>query len=560
MISTFGCVNGLILSGARVSFAMARDGHFFAAFARLNRAAVPGNALWLQAAWASLLVLTGTYSQLLKYVVSADLLLYVLLVLAVPVLRRRRPDLPRPFRAPGYPWLQLGYAARGLVLIVLLLIGESRSGPGRDTRSSPRACRCTSCGGRREGVVKPRPRRPSRRRDARRVPGPVRRGGQSRRRRARRARARRTGASRTRSRRRARSWWSMTRSHRARARRRGDRALSARSRPAADDERARLLRLPVVYDGEDLAELAQRAGLPARRARTAARGRPIPGRLRRLRAGLRVSVRASRGARVASPADARGRACRRAALRSAAPGPASIRRPRREDGGCIGRTSAVLFDAAADPPSLLAPGDRVEFEAVTAALRLARPRPPPRPLRRVAPRSGSSRRASSLRSRARRGTAWALPECRREARWILAVSRSANAEVGNPPDAPALEITFAGPELEALEDAVRVRRAAGSAPASASGSDESSAERGSTSRSPGGFVDPRRRRRAAAPARGRRRPVRGLRRARRRGSPSPPTAPHRALRRDSAPRRPRSGGRRVRGRSRFGASSRARGA
>ena len=123
IISTFGCVNGLILSGARVSFAMARDGHFFAAFARLNRGAVPGNALWLQAAWASLLVLSGTYSQLLKYVVSADLLLYVLLVLAVPVLRRRRPDLPRPFRAPGYPWLQVGYAAFGLALIALLLIG-----------------------------------------------------------------------------------------------------------------------------------------------------------------------------------------------------------------------------------------------------------------------------------------------------------------------------------------------------------------------------------------------------------------------------------------------------
>ena len=123
LISTFGCVNGLILSGARVSFAMARDGHFFAAFARLNRGAVPGNALWLQAAWASLLVLSGTYSQLLKYVVSADLLLYVLLVLAVPVLRRRRPDLPRPFRAPGYPWLQVGYAAFGLALIALLLIG-----------------------------------------------------------------------------------------------------------------------------------------------------------------------------------------------------------------------------------------------------------------------------------------------------------------------------------------------------------------------------------------------------------------------------------------------------
>jgi basic amino acid/polyamine antiporter, APA family len=127
LISTFGCVNGLILSGARVSFAMARDGHFFERFARVNRAAVPGPALWLQAAWASLLVLSGTYSQLLKYVVSADLLLYVLLVLAVPALRRKLPEMPRPFRAPGYPWLQLAYAAAGSALIVLLLIGNPKT-------------------------------------------------------------------------------------------------------------------------------------------------------------------------------------------------------------------------------------------------------------------------------------------------------------------------------------------------------------------------------------------------------------------------------------------------
>ncbi len=123
LISTFGCVNGLILSGARVSYAMARDGLFFSGLARLNPAAVPGNALALQAVWASLLVLTGTYSQLLRYVVSADLLLYVALVLAVPMLRRRQPALLRPFRAPGYPWLQLAYAGCGVVLIVLLLIG-----------------------------------------------------------------------------------------------------------------------------------------------------------------------------------------------------------------------------------------------------------------------------------------------------------------------------------------------------------------------------------------------------------------------------------------------------
>ncbi len=124
LVSTFGCVNGLILSGARVSFAMARDGLFFRGLARVNAGSVPGNALRLQGLWASLLVLTGTYSQLLKYVISADLLLYVLLVVAVVVLRRRRPEWPRPFRAPAYPWLQLGYAAAGIVLIALLLAGQ----------------------------------------------------------------------------------------------------------------------------------------------------------------------------------------------------------------------------------------------------------------------------------------------------------------------------------------------------------------------------------------------------------------------------------------------------
>lgn len=131
MVSTFGCVNGLILSGARVSFAMARDGLFFRRLARLNAASVPSNALWLQAAWASLLVMTGTYSQLLKYVISADILLYVLLVVAVIVLRRKRPDWRRPFRAPAYPYLQLLYAAAASLLIVLLLAGNpSTTWPG----------------------------------------------------------------------------------------------------------------------------------------------------------------------------------------------------------------------------------------------------------------------------------------------------------------------------------------------------------------------------------------------------------------------------------------------
>jgi len=131
MVSTFGCVNGLILSGARVGFAMARDGLFFRPLARLNAASVPARALWLQALWASVLVLSGSYSQLLKYVVSADILLYVLLVYAVIALRRKRPDWARPFRAPAYPWLQLAYCAAALALTASLLWGRfSAAWPG----------------------------------------------------------------------------------------------------------------------------------------------------------------------------------------------------------------------------------------------------------------------------------------------------------------------------------------------------------------------------------------------------------------------------------------------
>jgi APA family basic amino acid/polyamine antiporter len=127
MVSTFGCVNGLILSGARVSFAMARDGMFFRGLEGLNAADVPGRALWAQAFWSAVLVLSGTYSQLLKYVISVDILFFVLLVLAVIVLRVRKPDMPRPFRAPGYPFLPILYAVAGAVLIGVLLVDDPRT-------------------------------------------------------------------------------------------------------------------------------------------------------------------------------------------------------------------------------------------------------------------------------------------------------------------------------------------------------------------------------------------------------------------------------------------------
>ena len=127
MVSTFGCVNGLVLSGGRVGYAMARDGLLFRGFARLNAAAVPARALWLQAAWSCVLVLSGTYSQLLRYVISADVLLYVLLVAAVIVLRRRHPEWPRPFRAPLYPWIQVLYAIAATALSALLLAGDPKT-------------------------------------------------------------------------------------------------------------------------------------------------------------------------------------------------------------------------------------------------------------------------------------------------------------------------------------------------------------------------------------------------------------------------------------------------
>ncbi|MGA2411554.1 MAG: amino acid permease [Candidatus Binataceae bacterium] len=107
MISTFGCANGLVLTGARVIYAMALDGSFFARASRVNAVSVPAFALILQGGWAALLTLSGSYSQLLDYVIFAQLLFYALTVTAVFVLRIRRPGVPRPYRAWGYPWIPL---------------------------------------------------------------------------------------------------------------------------------------------------------------------------------------------------------------------------------------------------------------------------------------------------------------------------------------------------------------------------------------------------------------------------------------------------------------------
>jgi APA family basic amino acid/polyamine antiporter len=122
MVSTFGCDNGLILSGARVYYAMAKDGLFFERIGSLNQNAVPGAALVLQGLWAGLLCLSGAYGDLLDYVIFATLLFYSLTVAGIFVLRFKRPDTPRPYRAWGYPFVPAFYilacAAIGLDLLI----------------------------------------------------------------------------------------------------------------------------------------------------------------------------------------------------------------------------------------------------------------------------------------------------------------------------------------------------------------------------------------------------------------------------------------------------------
>jgi APA family basic amino acid/polyamine antiporter len=122
MISTFGCMNGLILAGARVYYAMARDGLFFQAVGRVDpKHHTPAISLIVQAGWAALLTLTGTYSELLDYVIFAVVLFYALTLAGVFRLRRTRPEAPRPYRAWGYPVLPAIYIAFALFVEWALL-------------------------------------------------------------------------------------------------------------------------------------------------------------------------------------------------------------------------------------------------------------------------------------------------------------------------------------------------------------------------------------------------------------------------------------------------------
>jgi len=122
MISTFGCMNGMILAGARVYYAMAKDGLFFRAVGRVDpKHHTPAVSLVVQAVWAALLTLTGTYSELLEYVVFAVVLFYILTIAGVFQLRRTRPEAPRPYRAWGYPVLPAIYISLALIVEGALL-------------------------------------------------------------------------------------------------------------------------------------------------------------------------------------------------------------------------------------------------------------------------------------------------------------------------------------------------------------------------------------------------------------------------------------------------------
>jgi basic amino acid/polyamine antiporter, APA family len=132
MISTFGCINGLTLSGARVYYAMAKDKLFFRQAETLHpKTHAPVFSLTVQCIWACLLTLSGRYNDLLDYVIFAVLLFYILTIAGLFVLRRTRPEMERPYKAFGYPVLPAIYMlSAGLIEVLLLLYKPNYTWPG----------------------------------------------------------------------------------------------------------------------------------------------------------------------------------------------------------------------------------------------------------------------------------------------------------------------------------------------------------------------------------------------------------------------------------------------
>lgn len=121
MVSTFGCNNGLILSGARVYYTMAKDGLFLPAAGKLNNREVPATALWMQCIWASLLCLSGQYGNLLDFIIFTVLLFYILTIAGIFKLRKTQPDRPRPYKAFGYPVIPMLYIILAAFICMMLL-------------------------------------------------------------------------------------------------------------------------------------------------------------------------------------------------------------------------------------------------------------------------------------------------------------------------------------------------------------------------------------------------------------------------------------------------------
>jgi basic amino acid/polyamine antiporter, APA family len=125
MISTFGCNNGLVLGGARVYYAMAKDKLFFKKFGEIHpQYRTPVNALILQGIWAIVLTMSGSYSDLLTYITFASVLFNVLTVIAVFIMRKKAPDMPRPYKVSGYPFVPIFYIIVGVVFLVYVLQGD----------------------------------------------------------------------------------------------------------------------------------------------------------------------------------------------------------------------------------------------------------------------------------------------------------------------------------------------------------------------------------------------------------------------------------------------------
>ena len=127
MVSTFGCNSGLILSGGRLFYAMAKDALFFKQAKDLNKYDVPAKALWFQCLWACFLCITGKFGDLLTYATFASLLFYILTIGGLFILRKKEPNAERPYRAFGYPIIPILYIVITSLICVTLLIYDTRN-------------------------------------------------------------------------------------------------------------------------------------------------------------------------------------------------------------------------------------------------------------------------------------------------------------------------------------------------------------------------------------------------------------------------------------------------